>query len=253
MMGVRSCFVVIIGLAVGLTALEQKCCEKKKVGGKSYTLVEQGGSVPDECKYSCIYSEDDNPDNLVCFVPGPLNSTCLSGKDFFFDPDKCPNYDITCSLDNALPGVPIETVETPSGCGAKCQINIGKCYAWTMIPQGPPPDAECFFLSSCKLGKSPGLVSGDRICPPNKNVLPSCPFYDVTCIDSTNVLNGNDPPIVKLPKDCGHLCQKSATCKFWTMIPRDTLPKANCTQLSKCGPSKPMDRAVSGAITCPPL
>jgi len=252
MMGVRSCFVVIIGLAVGLTALEQKCCEKKKVGGKSYTLVEQGGSVPDECKYSCIYKEDDNPDNHVCFAPGHLNSTCLSGKNFLFDPEKCPSFGISCDLDNALPGVEITNVTTPSQCGTNCQTNIGKCNAWTMIPLGPAPPAQCFFLSSCQLAVSPGLVSGDRSCPNKTTHLPSCPFYDVTCIDG-NILNEGDAQTVFSPDVCGRLCQESATCKFWTMVPDDTETLASCTQLSKCGTAKKMERAVSGAVNCPPF
>jgi len=252
-MGVRSCFVVIIGLAVGLTTLEQKCCEKKKVGLKSYTLVQQGVSVPDECKNSCVYKEDDNPDNHVCFAPGHLNSTCLSGKYFLFDPEKCPNYDITCDLNNKLPDVEVVNRTTPSGCGHYCQQYIGKCNAWTMIPIGPPPDAKCYFLSSCQQAVSPGFVSGDVSCPNDPGHLPSCPYYDVTCINSANVLNENDLPTVKLPKDCGHLCQKNGTCQFWTMIPQELQPEAACTALSECGYSKHMDRAVSGAINCPPF
>ena len=48
------------------------------MGGKSYTLVHSGGSVPEECKNSCVYSEDGNSSNTVCFASGTLNSTCLT-------------------------------------------------------------------------------------------------------------------------------------------------------------------------------
>merc|ERR1711992_378290 len=55
----------------------------------------------------------------------------------------CPNYGVSCSLNNALPGVNVTTVNTPSECGVNCQGNLGKCNAWTMIPKGPAPDARC--------------------------------------------------------------------------------------------------------------
>ena len=39
-----------------------------------------------------------------------------SGKDPIFNPYKCPNYDVRCSLDNAL-DIPVTTVYTPAACG----------------------------------------------------------------------------------------------------------------------------------------
>merc|ERR1712061_560098 len=122
----------------------------------------------------------------------------------------CPNYDLSCSLNNALPGVPVTTVHTPSECGVNCQGNLGKCNAWTMIPKDPAPDARCFFLSSCERKISvlfKGFVSGDRSCPSDKGALPSCPSYDVICVDddnsNINILNGKNPKIVKSPEECG--------------------------------------------------
>merc|ERR1719420_2610157 len=122
----------------------------------------------------------------------------------------CPNYGVSCSLSNALPRVPVTTVNTPSECGVNCQGNLGKCNAWTMIPKDPAPDARCFFLSRCERKISvlfKGFVSGDRSCPSDKGALPSCPSYDVICIDddnsNNNILNESNPPIVKSPEECG--------------------------------------------------
>merc|ERR1711902_17454 len=171
----------------------------------------------------------------------------------------CPIYGVSCSLNNALPGVPVTTVNTPSECGANCQGNLGKCKAWTMIPKDPAPDARCFFLSRCERKISVlfrGFVSGDRSCPSDKGALPSCPSYDVICIDddnsNNNILNESNPPIVKSPEECGRRCGADPSCQFWTMIPNELEPPANCYQLSGCGRPRKRDGAVSGAATCPP-
>jgi len=171
----------------------------------------------------------------------------------------CPNYGVSCSLNNALPGVNVTTVNTPSECGVNCQGNLGKCNAWTMIPKDPAPDARCFFLSRCERKISVlfrGFVSGDRSCPSDKGALPSCPSYDVICIDddnsNNNILNESNPRIVKSPEECGRLCGSDPSCQFWTMIPNELEPPANCYQLSGCGRPRKRDRAVSGAATCPP-
>ena len=34
-----------------------------------------------------------------------------------FDPVRCPNYGVKCSLNNALPGLPVIPVKTPGECG----------------------------------------------------------------------------------------------------------------------------------------
>ena len=60
---------------VGLASYE-RCCERKTVGDKSYTLVESGGEVPPECRSSCVYSEDDDPSKMFCFAPGDKSVTC---------------------------------------------------------------------------------------------------------------------------------------------------------------------------------
>merc|ERR1712173_86178 len=171
----------------------------------------------------------------------------------------CPNYGVSCSLNNALPRVPVTTVNTPSECGLNCQGNLDKCKAWTMIPKGPAPDARCFFLSSCKPKISvmfKGFVSGDRSCPSKPTGLPTCPSYDVICIDddnsNNNILNESNPPIVKSPEECGRRCAADPSCQFWTMIPNVLQPPAKCYQLSGCGRARKRDGAVSGAATCPP-
>ena len=58
-------------------ACGEKCCEKKKVGDKSYTLVEWSGvTVPSACIDSCVYSQDDDPTQKFCFAPGNLTFAC---------------------------------------------------------------------------------------------------------------------------------------------------------------------------------
>jgi len=254
-MRVRSSFFVIFGLAVALSGSQQPCCKNKKVGEKSYTLLEEGGSVPDRCPTSCIYAEDNNPDSKFCFAPGSLKSTCLGSSDYegsLFDPDKCPNYNVRCSIDNSL-GDPT-TVFTPDKCGTECQKNLAECKAWTMIPQDPtPPNATCYFLTNCpKPEKFSGRISGDKSCPPNATFLDSCPFYDVNCKDDNNVSNLNNLKIVKTPGQCGDLCQKDKDCKFWTMVP-DSLPPADCYLLSSCENAIHSNRDISGSYDCPPL
>ena len=54
----------------------ERCCQRKTVGDKSYTLVESGGGVPLACKSSCVYTEDDDPSKMFCFAPGYLTVTC---------------------------------------------------------------------------------------------------------------------------------------------------------------------------------
>jgi len=260
MMRVRSCFVVIIGLAVGQTTLDPKCCGKKKVGGKSYSLVDQGAAVPDECKNPCIYSEDDYPDNHVCFAPGPLKSTCLS--DIEKDPPKfnssnCPNYELNCNLANKI-DAPVETVQTPTACGQYCQTK-SECLFWVMIPIGKAPNASCFFLSDCREQELlAGRVSGDYTCPPNttlgNDVITSCPTYDTSCIAANNIIKQTDQPVTT-PNECGKACKENnemgGGCQYWTMIP-EFLPDANCHLLDSCNHPIHSQRDVSGNRKCPP-
>ena len=56
----------------------ENCCQKKIVGGKSYTLVQSGEQVPSRCKNSCVYQED-GKSSQVCFAPGDLKVTCHNG------------------------------------------------------------------------------------------------------------------------------------------------------------------------------
>ena len=54
----------------------ERCCQRKTVGDKSYTLVESGGEVQPGCKSSCVYTEDDDPSKVFCFGPGDMSVTC---------------------------------------------------------------------------------------------------------------------------------------------------------------------------------
>jgi len=168
-----------------------------------------------------------------------------------FDPNRCPNYNVRCSIANPLSAPTVVT--TPDECGRKCQSNLTDCRAWTMIPQDPkPPNATCYFLTSCpNPEKYPGRISGDKSCPPNATSLASCPFYDVDCIGANNVGNPSTT-VVTTPDQCGDLCQKDGNCKFWTMVP-SFLPPADCYLLSSCENATHVDRDVSGSFDCPPL
>merc|ERR1711936_469172 len=71
------------------------CCERKKVGEFSYTLVSAGddSQLPERCKNSCVYSRDGAQDKtLYCFATGDLSSTCLGGG-------SCQNAITQTSLD----------------------------------------------------------------------------------------------------------------------------------------------------------
>ena len=71
------------------------CCERKKVGEFSYTLVSAGddSQLSERCKNSCVYSRDGAQDKtLYCFAPGDLSSTCLGGG-------SCQNAITQTSLD----------------------------------------------------------------------------------------------------------------------------------------------------------
>ena len=57
-------------------ASNERCCERKTVGDKSYTLEQSGGEVPSRCMSSCVYSQDDDPSKMFCFGPGELSVTC---------------------------------------------------------------------------------------------------------------------------------------------------------------------------------
>jgi len=75
-MVIRPCFLAFLGIAAALN-----CCEKKTVGDKSYTLVDVGGTVPQECPHSCIYSQDQGSDGQnYCFKSGSLEVTCHEMK-----------------------------------------------------------------------------------------------------------------------------------------------------------------------------
>ena len=54
----------------------EKCCERKTVGDKSYSLVKSGGTVPPECINSCVYALDEDPSQNVCFAPGNETAIC---------------------------------------------------------------------------------------------------------------------------------------------------------------------------------
>merc|ERR1712187_696622 len=72
MMVIRPSLVALLGVAAALN-----CCEKKTVGDKSYTLVDVGGTVPQECLHSCIYSQDESSDGPnYCFKSGAMDVTC---------------------------------------------------------------------------------------------------------------------------------------------------------------------------------
>merc|ERR550539_1383518 len=75
MKGIQPSIVVLLRIAVALSNPE-RCCERKTVGDKSYTLVESGGEVPLGCKSSCVYTEDDDPNKMFCFAPGYMSVTC---------------------------------------------------------------------------------------------------------------------------------------------------------------------------------
>lgn len=269
-MRVRPCLLVIFGLAVALTSSEQACCEKKEVGGKNYTLATKSSSVPPECKNSCIYTEDENPGNSVCFAPGYLSSTCLAQQNLtpiiegtdcggIFCPYKCPNYNVQCSTATSLQVGPVTTWTTPAQCGRECQSKGDACKAWTMIPKDPtPPNATCYFLSNCYEEQDyEGRISGFWGCPPVKDrynsngTLSSCPVYDKSCIARNNLLAPTVGQTVTTPDECGLKCRYDPRCIYWTMVP-NFLPPADCYVLSSCEDAVPKNRSVSGSYSCPP-
>merc|ERR1719369_279277 len=53
------------------------CCEKKRVGGVSYTFVEERDTTIFNCLSNCVYQKDgESEGQLFCFAAGELEATC---------------------------------------------------------------------------------------------------------------------------------------------------------------------------------
>merc|ERR1711936_310075 len=86
----------------------------------------------------------------------------------------CPTYSINCLNNNAIE--PPTELRDFNQCGLNCGANPN-CEFWTMIPisstdPGPEPLSNCYLLSNCNAPTSgqPGVVSGNRDCPPGQNL-----------------------------------------------------------------------------------
>jgi len=54
------------------------CCDRKVVGGVSYTFKEEGKTDMFSCLSDCIYARDDLPESKFCFARGYLEVICSS-------------------------------------------------------------------------------------------------------------------------------------------------------------------------------
>jgi len=187
MMGIRPSIVALFGLAV---ALAEKCCERKTVGDKSYTLVKSGGTVPSGCLNSCLYTPDDDPSINVCFGLGNETSTCIGGSctgpDFgpgpALPPWPCPFTNRTL-LGTQCPDLSIVNthVFTWQQCGWECNSNPN-CYYWTYNEEGLTCTlfGEPQSLWGCYPVQQPNSTSGKKGCPIHPYTVQD-KSYDSTC------------------------------------------------------------------------
>merc|ERR1711953_7044 len=189
MMGIRPSIVALFGLAV---ALAEKCCERKTVGDKSYTLVKSGGTIPSGCLNSCLYTPDDDPSINVCFGLGNETSTCIGGSctgpDFGLGPALPP---WPCPMKNTtfwgpqcrhLLYEPVPVFHWQQ-CGWECNSNVN-CHYWTYNEE----ELTCTLFGEpgnpwpwgCYPMQKPNYISGEKGCPIHPYTVQD-KSYDSTC------------------------------------------------------------------------
>jgi hypothetical protein len=56
------------------------CCERKTVGGISYTLTGQMDTQAYNCDSDCVYQKDGEPGMQYCFATGDMEVECKDGE-----------------------------------------------------------------------------------------------------------------------------------------------------------------------------
>ena len=66
----------IPGLEEPPDILEERCCDRKSVGGVTYTLLSINKMKTKTCESRCLYQKDNHPGKTFSFAKGALALTC---------------------------------------------------------------------------------------------------------------------------------------------------------------------------------
>merc|ERR1712106_234833 len=121
---------LMAALSQGIPMQSPECCDRKDVGGVSYSLVGQMDTTAYQCLNNCVYVKDQEPTVKFCFASGDLQVECTedefqgSGKPPMGGSDKPPmeGTDKPPMEGTEAPAGEVTATATNSSAGCKCGI-----------------------------------------------------------------------------------------------------------------------------------